>query len=235
MRVLHPLLLGKGATHKRSTLSNNSESDLIYSLPPPSDISLTSIPTDLDSMFPRPSSPPLSHNSESDIIYSFSLPSDISLTSSVPYATTVPRSRHFNPIPVPANSTNAKAAAYLSSHDVQDFVNSTASLTSSPATRTYGQFSNLPETSVSSSSQLLTNHVKNHPIRRPRTHTKVFQTSKDLAAYYGIPPILPPQEKHISPTSTHLTDFHTLSSNYLSMQATRLLKIPVISPVTSPP
>ena len=230
MRVLHPLLLGKGATHKRSTLSNNSESDLIYSLPPPSDIFLTSIPTDLDSMFPRPSSPPLSHNSESDIIYSFSPPFEISPTSSVPYAATVPRSRRFHPIPVPANRTNAKAAAYLSSHDVQDFVNSTASLTSSPATRTYGQFSNLPETSVSSSSQLLTNHVKNHPIRRPRTHTKVFQTSKDLAAYYGVPEILPP-----TPRTTHLTDFHTLSSNYLSMQATRLLKIPVISPVTSPP
>ena len=124
MRVLHPLLLGKGATHKRSTLSNNSESDLIYSLPPPSDIFLTSIPTDLDSMFPRPSSPPLSHNSKSDIIYSFSPPFEISPTSSVPYAATVPRSRRFHPIPVPANRTNAKAAAYLSSHDVQDFVNS---------------------------------------------------------------------------------------------------------------
>ena len=102
-------------------------------------------------------------------------------------------------VAISASYTNS--TQQQTSHDVHDFVNSTASLTSSPATRTYGPF-NLPETSVSSSSQLLTNHVKNHPIRRPRTHTKVFQTSKDLAAYYGIPEILPLQEKHISPTST---------------------------------
>ena len=107
-----------------------------------------------------------------------------------------------------------------SSHDVHDFVNSSASLTSSPATRTYGHFSNIPETPVSSSSQLLTNHVINHPIRRPRTLTKVFQSSKDLAAHYGIPEILPPAPRttHHQPAArSPISDFHTLSSNYLSM------------------
>lgn len=106
-----------------------------------------------------------------------------------------------------------------SSHDVHDLVNSSASLLSSPATRTYGHLSNLPETSVSSSSQLLTNHVINHPIRRPRTHTKVFQSSKDLAAHYGIPEILPPTPRttHHQPAKSPIIDFHTLSSNYLSM------------------
>jgi hypothetical protein len=101
-----------------------------------------------------------------------------------------------------------------SSHDVHHFVNTSASLTSSPATRTFGHFSNPPETTVSSSSQLLTNHVLNHPIRRPRTH-KVFQSSKDLAAHYGIPEILPPAPR----TLTHSTKSPTIDliSNYLSM------------------
>ena len=119
-------------------------------------------------------------------------------------------------VAISASYTNSQQQ---SSHDVHDFVNSTASLTSSPATRTYGPF-NLPETSVSSSSQLLTNHVINHPIRRPRTHTKVFQSSKDLAAHYGIPEILPPTPRtvhHQPPVKSPLIDFHTLSSNYLSM------------------
>ena len=109
-----------------------------------------------------------------------------------------------------------------SSHDVHDFVNASASLTSSPVSRTYGHLSNPPETSVSSSSQLLTNHVINHPIRRPRTHTKVFQSSKDLAAHYGIPEVLPPAPRtltthHQQPAKSPIIDFHTLSSNYLSM------------------
>ena len=107
-----------------------------------------------------------------------------------------------------------------SSHDVHEIVNSSASLSSSPVSRTYGRLSNLPETTVSSSSQLLTNHVLNHPIRRPRTLTKVYQSSKDLAAHYGIPEILPPAPRtstlHQSAKSP-LIDFQTLSSNYLSM------------------
>ena len=107
------------------------------------------------------------------------------------------------------------------SHDVHDFVNASASLTSSPVSRTSGHLSNLPETTVSSSSQLLTNNnVLNHPIRRPRTHTKVFQSSKDLAAHYGIPEILPPAPRTSSlhqSVKSPLIDFQTLSSNYLSM------------------
>lgn len=51
----------------------------------------------------------------------------------------------------------------------------------------FGHLFNLPHwqstISSSSSSQLLTNHLLN-PIRRPKTHTKVFQSSKDLAAHY---------------------------------------------------
>jgi hypothetical protein len=106
-----------------------------------------------------------------------------------------------------------------SSHDVHDLVNTSTSLSSSPVSRTYGHLSNLPETTVSSSSQLLTNHVLNHPIRRPRTHTKVFQSSKDLAAYYGVPEILPPAPRTLThhQAKSHIIDFHTLSSNYLSM------------------
>ena len=98
-----------------------------------------------------------------------------------------------------------------SSHDVHDIVDTSASLTSSSVSRTFGHLSNLPETTLS-------NHVLNHPIRRPRMHTKVLRSSKDLAAYYGIPEILPPR-----PTNLHqsekspLIDFQTLSSSYLSM------------------
>lgn len=106
-----------------------------------------------------------------------------------------------------------------SGHDVHEFVNTSASLNPSTVPRNFGHLSNPPETSVSSS-QLLTNHVLNHPIRRPRTHSKVFQSSKDLAAHYGIPEILPPApttSHHQSPKPPVHTDFHTMSSNYLSM------------------
>ena len=62
--------------------------------------------------------------------------------------------------------------------------------------------------------------VPNHPIRLPRTHTRAFRSSKDFAAYYGIPEILPPARTistlHQSAESP-LIDFQTLSSNYLSM------------------
>jgi hypothetical protein len=123
------------------------------------------------------------------------------------------------------NTTRVAISSYnnstqqQSSHDVHDFVNASASLTTSPVSRNYGHLSNPPETSVSSSSQLLTNHVLNHPIRRPRTH-KVFQSSKDLAAHYGIPEILPPAPRTLTrrqPAKSPILDFHTLSSNYLSM------------------
>lgn len=45
---------------------DNSEGDLIYSLPPPFDISPSSVSTDLESMFPRPSSLPHSRSISSD-------------------------------------------------------------------------------------------------------------------------------------------------------------------------
>ena len=127
------------------------------------------------------------------------------------------------------NSVNTTSAAISasynnsiqqqSSHDVHSFVNTSASLSTSPVSRTFGRLSNLPETTVSSSSQLLTNHVINHPIRRPRTHNKVSESPKDLAAHYGIPEVLPPTPRtiHHQPAKSPLIDFHTLSSNYLSM------------------
>jgi hypothetical protein len=90
----------------------------------------------------------------------------------------------------------------------------------SSVSQTYSHPSNLPETSVSSSSQLLTNHVINHPIHRPRTSPKVFQSFKDLAAHYGISKILPPTQRtthHQPAKSPIIGDFHTLNSNYLSM------------------
>ena len=118
-------------------------------------------------------------------------------------------------VAISASYTNSTQTQ--SSHDVHDIVNASASLTSSPVSRTSGHLSNLPETTVSSSSQL---HVLNHPIRRPRTHTQVFQSSRDLAAHYGIPEILPPAPRTSSlhqPVKSPLIDFQTLSSNYLSM------------------
>ncbi|KAF8811011.1 hypothetical protein BYT27DRAFT_7185124 [Phlegmacium glaucopus] len=129
--------------------------------------------------------------------------------------------------PSPSSKTSAAIPALQtnfihtqSGHDVHDFVNSSASLNSSPVPRNFGHLPIPPETSVSNSPQLLTNHVLTHPIRRPRTHNKVFKSSKDLAAHYGIPEILPPApttSTHQSAKSPVNIDFHTLSSNYLSM------------------
>ena len=127
---------------------------------------------------------------------------------------------HVNTTSVEISASYTNSSQQQSSHDVHDFVNASASLISSPVSRTYGQLSNLPETTVSSSSQLLTHHVINHPIRRPRTHTKVFQSSKDLAAHYGIPEILPPAPRtsnFYQSAKSPTIDFQTLSSNYLSM------------------
>jgi len=50
---------------------DNSENDLIYSLPPPFDISPSSASTDLDSMFPSPSSLPHSRSISSDSMLEF--------------------------------------------------------------------------------------------------------------------------------------------------------------------
>ena len=60
-----------------------------------------------------------------------------------------------------------------------------------------GQPFNPPESKNLSSSQLLTNHVLN-PIRGPKTHSKAFQSSKDLSAHYGIPEIPPPASRNPS-------------------------------------
>lgn len=124
-------------------------------------------------------------------------------------------------VAIPASQTNSTHTN--TGHDVHDFVNNSAFLTSSSAPRNFGLLPNSPETTVSSPTQLLTHNAISHPIRRPRTHNQVFQSSKDLAAHYGIPEILPPAPRTTTATiqqsaksSIHL-DFQTLSSNYLSM------------------
>jgi len=107
------------------------------------------------------------------------------------------------------------------------FVNSSASSSSSLATRPFGQPSTPLETSVSSFPQPITQHGLNHPIRRPRTSNQVFQSSKDLAAHYGIPQQLPPAPRTSSryqpqpppspKESPEIVDFRALSANYLNM------------------
>jgi len=101
------------------------------------------------------------------------------------------------------------------------FVNASASSTRSPAISTIGPKTPL-ETVVSSFSSPLTQNDLKHPIRRPRTSTQVFQSSTDLAAHYGIPQRLPPvpstsRQHPLSPFSTDLPDFATLSQNYINM------------------
>ena len=125
---------------------------------------------------------------------------------------------HSNTTSVAISASQTNSTHTQSGHDVHDFVNSAASLTPSSVSRTFGHLPNLPETPVSSSSQLLTNHVLTHPIRRPRTHNRIF-SSKDLAVQYGIPEILPPPPRTTLYQSTQspITDFQTLRSNYLSM------------------
>ena len=130
-----------------------------------------------------------------------------------------------SPQPTFTSSTSAAISALQphstnthSGQDVHEFVNTSASLASSSAPRHFGHPPNPSETSVSTPSQL---HVLTHPIRRPRTHNQVFQSSKDLAAHYGIPEILPPTPRtaplHQSAKSPVQLDFQTLSANYLSM------------------
>ena len=113
--------------------------------------------------------------------------------------------------------SQTKSTYTHSGQDVPELVNS---LISSPVPRSFGHLPNPSETPVSSS-QLLTNHVLSHPIRRPRAHNQVFQSSKDLAAHYGIPQILPPAPRTTtilqSSTRSPIIDFSTLRSSYLSM------------------
>ena len=170
-----------------------------------------------------PSSPPLSDTfspytflRDNTNIYDQELIPPTSRLSRLP-------SQQFNPVnttSVAISASYTNSTQQQSSHDVHDFVNTSASLTSSTVSRTFGHLSNLPETPVSSSSQLLTNHVLSHPIRRPRTHTQVFQSSKDLAAHYGIPEILPPAPRtltHHQQAKSPINDFQSQLSNYLSM------------------
>lgn len=136
-----------------------------------------------------------------------------------------PKSSHRNldKVAIPAfQNTNDT----YSSQDVHLPVNSSASSTPSTATRTFGQPSTPLETSVSSFSQPLPNHVLNHPIRRPRrTSNQIFQSSTDLAAHYGIPQRLPPAPRtttrYLQPPApkqtSPLPDFQSLSANYLNM------------------
>ena len=159
------------------------------------------------------------------------------LPSKVPLS---PKTTPSNPdkVAIPAfQNTNDK----YSSQDVHLLVNSSASSTSSTATRSFGQPSTPLETSVSSFSQPLSNHVLTHPIRRPsRTSNQVFQSSTDLAAHYGIPQRLPPAPRtttrYLQPPapqpSSPLSDFQTLSANYLNMLSNKTTDTPVAASST---
>lgn len=138
--------------------------------------------------------------------------------------TRLPIAVPFSPNTLPSRPDPVAISAYqnnsttYSSQDVHHLVNSSTSFPTSTAPRFFGQ---APlETTVSSSSQPLTNHVLNHPIRRPRTSHPIFQSSTDLAAHYGIPQILPPAPRTTPTIQQHqpaLQDFQTLSANYLNM------------------
>jgi len=151
--------------------------------------------------------------------------------------TEVPSSNSFqsNPtgIAIPAHQNTTHNTH--SGHDVHFSVNNPASLPSSSASRNFGQPSTPSETSVSSFSQPLTQHVINHPIRRPRTSTKVFESTTDLAVHYGIPQILPPVPQTTSRYNHNSSNqqarplsFTELRSNYLNM-----LKTPTTEPTMS--
>jgi hypothetical protein len=78
---------------------DNSESDLIYSLPPPFNISRTSASTDLDSMFPRTSPLPHSRSISSDSMLDFvqRTSSSLDLYKSNHTAGPLQRSEQFTP------------------------------------------------------------------------------------------------------------------------------------------
>ncbi|KIM41113.1 hypothetical protein M413DRAFT_445835 [Hebeloma cylindrosporum] len=142
--------------------------------------------------------------------------------------------RNFDKVAIPAFQNNNNK---YKSQDVHLPVINSASSTSSTATRSLGQPSTSLETTVSSSSQPTPNHVLTHPIRRPRT--QIFQSPKDLAAHYGIPQRLPPaprtNTRYLQPPSSPkqsspLSDYQTLSANYLIM----LSKEPTDSSMAAP-
>lgn len=138
--------------------------------------------------------------------------------------------------PDPKTFVSTKAAILLSSNntyshhrqDVPHIVNASA-FTSSPASRTIGHLPNTLETgNVSSSNSPLINDVIIHSPRRPPTSNKVFSSSKDLAAHYGIPQILPPAPRtvpsrlYITPSSAEpapsaISELLSMQQNYLTM------------------
>ncbi|PPQ97617.1 hypothetical protein CVT26_002376 [Gymnopilus dilepis] len=159
---------------------------------------------------------------------------DKELIPSTSRLSTVPTPPHgLTTTPVAISNHTQNTSPYYPGQDVHSSVNSATSLASSSAPRTFGQPSHPLETSVSSFSQPLTHHgLAHHPIRRPRTSPRVFSSSTDLAAHYGIPQVLPPAPRTTSsrytqpsapapPAPKHqsspLADFHILSQNYLNM------------------
>ena len=127
-----------------------------------------------------------------------------------------------SPSAIPAHQTTLNLP---SGQDVHYLVNNSASSVRSPVISTIGSKSPL-ETPVSSFPPPLTQNDLKHPIRRPRTSTKIFQSSSDLVAHYGIPQRLPPvpstsSRHHPATTSskehTELADFYSLSQNYIKM------------------
>ncbi|KAH9480824.1 hypothetical protein JR316_0007425 [Psilocybe cubensis] len=154
------------------------------------------------------------------------------LPSEVPSPNTLTSNPH--PVAIPVHQNNLTT---YTSQDVHLFVNNSASSTSSTVTRTSGQQSTPPETSVSSFSQPLHHHVLTHPIRRPRTSSTIFQSSTDLAAHYGIPQILPPAPR---PTPRNTAPVYqqpstdSMIKSYLNMLYNKPTETPEVAPSAPP-
>ncbi|KDR67643.1 hypothetical protein GALMADRAFT_1070341 [Galerina marginata CBS 339.88] len=67
----------------------------------------------------------------------------------------------------------------------------------------------------------------------PRMFNQVFQPSTDLEKHYGIPQILPTAPRTPPKQSSAITDFQTLSANYLNMLSTKPTDTSVDAPSAS--
>ncbi|KAL0961469.1 hypothetical protein HGRIS_006413 [Hohenbuehelia grisea] len=149
----------------------------------------------------------------------------------------VPPSAILDPSPPPpvAISVSGNNTYYNTRQDVRSLVNTSASL-NPPSTATRNVYlspSNTPlESSLSSFPDAPHGSLGNSSTRL-RTN-RIFSTSQDLAAHYGIPTILPPaprttprrtssesQSPTIPSAPSPPTDFAALSANYLNMLNTK--------------
>ena len=154
------------------------------------------------------------------------LPVPLDISSSSPLPSVIPAHQH-----TLFNSSSGQDVHYL--------VNNSTSSVKSPVISTIA--SNCPP--VSRFPPPLTQNDLKHPIRRPWTHTKIFQSSSDLAAHYGIPQCLPPvpstsfrQQPATTPSKERadLNDFFSLSQNYIKMLSNQDSDPVTTSPMQTP-